>query len=228
MCNFACPLAALTHSSAAAGCCRFLCRTLCSLPPMSLAASSLLADAAWVVHKFGGTSLATAECYANSAEIIRALPLYADDSTQSAAASAASSSSSAAAVPIPLRKCIVVSAMGEVKVGPNSLVAALIRQRSPGTDPQAADKITNLLILATEAAAKRDASYLDIVAQLRARHIKVVEQLLGGSAADAHEPTATQLRQSVLAALGSDFDDLQYILRAVWLSRAYDPLHNWW
>lgn len=89
-------------------------------------------------------------------------------------------------------------------------------------------KITNLLIKATEGAAKRDASYLDIVAQLRARHIRVVEQLLGGGSADASDPTAKQLRQSVLAALDSDFNDLSYILRAVWLSRAFDPMHNWW
>ena len=181
-----------------------------------------------VVHKFGGTSLATAECYANSAEIIRALPLYTEREQSSSAASAASaavssSSSSASVAPIPVRKCIVVSAMGEVKVGPGSLVAALIRQRSPGTEPVAADKITNLLIKATEGAAKRDASYLDIVAQLRDRHVRVVEQLLGGDA----DPTATQLRQSVLAALDSDFNDLQYILRAVWLSRDVQ-LHNWW
>jgi aspartokinase/homoserine dehydrogenase 1 len=157
----------------------------------------------WVVEKFGGTSLAAAECYANSAEIIRAIPLTAAEDGR------------------PLRKCVVVSAMGEVKAD-GSLVAKLI-QRSPGKVVTKLDKVTNGLIKCTQLAAQNDKKYLDLLQLLKDRHTSVVAELLGGDG-----EAKTKLRTDVLAALESDFADLSYILRAVWLSKVYDEHHNWW
>lgn len=193
---------------------------------MSSSPSAPLDRAHWCVHKFGGTSLAAAACYAASAEIVRQLPLTATAHSDSSAEAAAA----AAASPVPLRKCVVVSAMGEVKGGQSS-VATLIRSHT-GRDAPPQEKVTNLLIRATDLAAARDSSYLDLLAALRQRHTDVVTELLGPdhdvAASSAADPVASALRSNVLTALSSDFDDLAQILRAVWLGRGYTHEAAWW
>lgn len=158
-----------------------------------------LSFGSWTVDKFGGTSLAASECYQNAADIIRTIK---DRSIT--------------------RRCIVVSAMGEVKnVG--SRVSELIQQRSPKKPLKQLEKVTNYIIRATELAAKNDKNYLEILEQLRWRHISVVTELLGEGEANGNEA-----RTSLLAALEADFTDLAHILRAVWLSKTYDAEHSWW
>lgn len=184
-----------------------------SAPVVDAASSAAvsISSSSYVVHKFGGTSLAASECYANSAEIIRSIPR--EENHDPALVSED--------VTVAQRTCVVVSAMGEVK-GEGSLVGKLIRSRSPLKAFTRLDKVTNYLIQCTALAAQNDEAYLKLLAQLKQRHLDVVNELLGSDSDGA------DLLSSVLSALERDFSDLSHILRAVWLSRTYDPDHNWW
>ena len=120
----------------------------------------------WVVHKFGGTSLASAECYRN------ALSILLDVRHQQRLQEEAKPS-------INPRLCVVVSAMGEVK--PSSHVGQLMQhyhrhELSYRVEKQ--DKVTNLLIRCTELAAHQDAHYRVIFDELKRRHLTVIEQLI--------------------------------------------------
>lgn len=175
-------------------------------------ASLSTASTSWVVHKFGGTSLAAAACYANAVDII-----FDIDSKH--------------------RRCVVVSAMGEIKA--NSDVSRLMeadkQKRGDTTTPFAtSDKVTNLLIKATELAAKNDTSYLTYLSQLKARHNDVCDQLLNEAEWTGKPHYSSVLEElrirkaKLIGDLHQDLDDLSYILRATWLSKQYDLEHNWW
>ena len=122
----------------------------------------------WVVHKFGGTSLASSECYRNALSIV----LQARKQQQ---LQQANSSHPA----LNTRLCIVVSAMGEVK--PTSHVGRLMAQyhrHDAAYRVEKQDKVTNLLIKCTELAAHNDANYKSLLAELRRRHMAVVDDLI--------------------------------------------------
>lgn len=172
----------------------------------------------WIVHKFGGTSVATAECYRNAADIILSID-----------------------TDIHTRKCVVVSAMGDIK--PNSLVTQLIQKQNRlrgisdhnGNNPvpkKTGDKVTNLLIKCTEYAAAQNNQYLIVFNELKLRHINVSNELLSVDPWDTNNHVIQELvskyRTELKLALDSDFNDFSYILRSVWLSRSYDVDRAWW
>ena len=263
-------------------------------PSPSTASSSPLTSSStipqWVVHKFGGTSLASSECYRNALSII----LHTRRQQQAVQAASASSSSPT----LDTRLCVVVSAMGEVK--PTSQVGRLMAQYhrgEAGYRPDKQDKVTNLLIRCTELAAHHDHSYKLIVAELRRRHMQVIDELISqqmveeyqqsmeqeeeataelkqqpatasasGQLSPDHSPAASSpashsasaspvskpasyhyshsdhgestssslamsllhMKETLRSLLEKDLDDLSFILRACWLSRAFDLEHNWW
>ena len=122
----------------------------------------------WVVHKFGGTSLASSECYRNALSIV--LEARKQQQLQQQHSSNPT---------LNTRLCVVVSAMGEVK--PTSHVGRLM-QHYHRDDAQyrveKQDKVTNLLIKCTELAAHNDANYKVILAELKRRHMTVVDELI--------------------------------------------------
>ena len=138
-------------------------------PPSPASASSAARGSStdeWVVHKFGGTSLASAECYRNALSIVLDVRRQ---QRQQAARSAA----------VNPRLCVVVSAMGEVK--PSSQVGKLMahyHRHETGYVVEKADKVTNLLIRCTELAAHNDPHYKVLFDELKRRHIHVLEQLI--------------------------------------------------
>lgn len=181
----------------------------------------------WYVHKFGGTSLASSACYENVVSI-----LFENENQ------------------LNQRKCVVVSAMGEVK--PNSQVTTLIKQREERLktenenyqvkEPQLVDKVTNFLIQCTALAAKQDSSYQILFDQLKERHQQVIEEVcreeeliapnikqkLTVEQLSAFQHFLSTTRSTLLSSLSADFADFSYILRACWLSKQYDLEHNWW
>ena len=122
----------------------------------------------WVVHKFGGTSLASSECYRNALSIV----LEARKQQQS-------QQQQSSQPKLNTRLCVVVSAMGEVK--PTSQVGRLMQKyHSHDADyrVEKQDKVTNLLIKCTELAAHNDANYKVLLAELRRRHMSVIDDLI--------------------------------------------------
>jgi aspartokinase len=175
----------------------------------------------WEVHKFGGTSLALAECYVNSVEIIQSVRRrQLNEESKNPAMNH--------------RLCVVVSAMGEIK--PNSLVSQLVTKYNSKKSVTRIDKVTNYLISATQLAAKNDNKYLQLLQELKDRHNNVVDELMQYAVArcssqQSNEQLINQLNQMkshLQMELDKDFQDLSFILRAVWLSKEYDLEHNWY
>ena len=122
----------------------------------------------WVVHKFGGTSLASSECYRNALSIV--LQARKEQQRQQQQSSHPT---------LNTRLCVVVSAMGEVK--PTSHVGRLMQhyhRHDPHYRVEKQDKVTNLLIKCTELAAHNDANYKTILGELKRRHMTVVDELI--------------------------------------------------
>ena len=120
----------------------------------------------WVVHKFGGTSLASAECYRNVLTIL--LDVRHQQRLQETANPR-----------INPRLCVVVSAMGEVK--PSSHVGKLMchyHRHDPAYKVEKQEKVTNLLIKCTELAAHQDVQYRVMFDELKRRHLSVIDELI--------------------------------------------------
>jgi aspartokinase/homoserine dehydrogenase 1 len=90
-------------------------------------------------------------------------------------------------------------------------VGRIILDGASSTDRQAAvvsamSGVTNALIALVELAGHRDAAYAAELRKLRAKHIETVGELMTGAKAEA-----------LVARLEKDFDDIEDLLRAIWL-----------
>jgi len=164
----------------------------------------------WLVNKFGGTSLAEADGYRNCANIILNH------------------------IPQDRNILVVVSAMGErnsrkLKKYKANLDLGVFRAptAADAEEEEVLEKVTSCLIKAHSLAAKRDTTYLEVVAELKARHVAIVDELLDfdGKCTPDQKVLNVALRADLKAQLESDFQDLGFILRAVWLGRDFDVEH---
>ncbi|MFQ5599049.1 MAG: aspartate kinase [Candidatus Krumholzibacteriia bacterium] len=158
----------------------------------------------WIVHKFGGTSLADADGYLKVAAILdeaggaeqlgvarqpdrAGAPAHAErpesaEHPQRAEHPEAPDQPRRTDEPVRARRAVVVSAMSGV---------------------------TDALIHLNELASERDSSYTEALDELRRRQLGVVEKLLSESRA-----------KELAARVEADIDDIGDLLRAVWLMRS--------
>ncbi len=108
----------------------------------------------WQVHKFGGTSVASADCYKSAAKIVEDQLGIRDDASNATSTSTSSVDSKKQE----LNLAVVVSAMG------------------------GKPKTTDLLLQSVEAAAKRDQEEADkLLGLVREKHATCLEDLFGGT-----------------------------------------------
>lgn len=85
-------------------------------------------------------------------------------------------------------------------------------ERRVGVVVSAMATVTNALIELVELSANRDPAYANALRKLRLKHIEAVGQLV----TDTHAPASAEL----VSALEKDFDDIEDVLRAIWLLKS--------
>jgi bifunctional aspartokinase / homoserine dehydrogenase 1 len=163
----------------------------------------------WQVHKFGGTSVANADCYQSAARIVESqLDIWHEDddapggvaascSASSTTAAAAAAASSAALAPVPSIH----------RTGPNNINHLAVVVSAMGGKP----KTTDLLLESVTAAAARDTGGVDAVLRLVSdKHERCLGELFGCGNDDQVELSAI---------VEKDLDDIRDILKTVSLMK---------